>query len=187
MSWQEIESQFPTPGDFIFWLIQILHSPIDPVVGSRAIIDRYTNQRIIIRTIGDKEMPNEEIDWLDGCIPFTGVGADQTTGVIGLPEGIFVEDLVKTVIVFDDNTEDGLAEIKKADLKPEMKIANIKFWEARIPADVLVVDAIGNSMSREAWFHSISPATGEERQTDGLAIWAAKKLRMKIDGKGVHT
>lgn len=129
----------------------------------------------------------KEFDWLDGCIPFTGIGADQTDGVIGFPEDIFVEDLVKTVIVFDDSTEDGLAEIKKADLKPGMKIANVKFWEARIPADVQVVDAIGNSMSREAWFHSISPVTGQERQTDGLAIWAATKMRIKINGGGVHT
>jgi hypothetical protein len=129
-------------------------------------------------------MANE--DWLPQCIPFTGVGADQTTGVIGLPADIFVEDLVKTVVVFDDNTEDGLAEIKKADLKKGMKIANIKFWEKRIPADVQVVDEVGKAMSREAWFHSISPVTGKERQTDGLAIWAAKKLNIKVNGGGVH-
>jgi hypothetical protein len=166
-------------------IISLFGNPGNPIIRLKARVNQYTVQTIIISNKGDKEMA-EEIDWLDGCIPFTGVGADQTTGVIGLPEGIFVEDLVKTVIVFDDNTEDGLVEIKKTDLKAGMKIANIKFWEARIPADVLVVDAIGNSMSREAWFHSISPITGEERQTDGLAIWAAKKLRMKSNGGGIH-
>lgn len=126
-------------------------------------------------------------DWLAGCIPFTGVGADQTTGVIGLPSGIFVEDLVKSVIIFDDGTEDGLREIKKADLKKTDKIANLKFWEARIPAGVLVVDANGVAMSREAWFNSLSPVTGEPRHTDGLAIWAAKKLRLMQTGGGVQT
>jgi hypothetical protein len=130
--------------------------------------------------------PTEDKDWLGNCIPFTGVGADQTTGVIGLQSGVFVEDLVKSVIIFDDETEDGLREIKKKDLKKDDKIANLKFWEARVPPGVLVVDVNGKAMTREAWFYSISPVTGVSRQTDGLAIWASKKLRRSQTGGGVQ-
>jgi hypothetical protein len=179
MSWEEIAARWENPEDFILWVIKHNDKPENPIIRVRASI------------IGEN-MPNE--DWLPQCVPFTGVGADQTTGVEGLPADVFVEDLVKTVIVFDDNTEDGLAEIRKSELAelakkiaPEkVKIANIKFWEARIPADVLVIDALGKAMSREAWFHSISPVTGEERKTDGLAIWAAKKMRLITNGGGVH-
>jgi hypothetical protein len=130
--------------------------------------------------------PEPGEDWLGGCIPFAGIGVDQTTGVIGLPANIFVEDLVKSVIIFDDETEDGLKTILKKDLKKTDKIANLKFWEARIPAGIQVIDVNGKAMSREDWYNSLSPVTGEPRHTDGLAIWAAKKLRTMQTGGGVQ-
>ena len=134
-------------------------------------------------------MANE--NWLGDCIPFTGIEADIPDGVIGLPAGIFAETLVKSVVVFDDNAETGLAEIKRVDLKGDEKIVNVKFWEGRIKelltgSGIWIVDANGKKMSREEWFNSISPVTGLARQTDGLAIFAMKKINWLATGGGVQ-
>ena len=128
---------------------------------------------------------------MEGCIPFTGIEADIPDGVIGLPAGIFAETLIKSVVVFDDNTETGLAEVKRVDLKGDEKIVNVKFWEERINemltgSGIWIVDANGKKMSREDWFNSLSPITGKPRQTDGLAIFAMKKLNWLATGGGVQ-
>lgn len=165
----------------------------------RARIDSDTRQEIIIDGIiisktRNEQMPIEQEDegnWLEKCVPFEGIEADIPDGIIGLPAGIFAEELIKSVIVFDDNTEDGLAEIKRVDLKGNEDIVNVKFWEARIAAlltgsGIWIVDVNGKKMSREDWFNSISPVTGVARQTDGLAIFAMKKLNWLSTGGGVQ-
>ncbi len=139
----------------------------------------------------DNEIEDQDEDWLPHCVPFSGIEADQPTGILGLPAGIFAEDLVKEVIIFDDNTEDGLRTVKKTEITPDMKIANLKFWEARIASlieasGIWVVDVDGKKMSRKEWFDSISPITGEPRHTDALAIWAMRKLYRGQTGGGVH-
>lgn len=139
----------------------------------------------------DNEIIDEAEDWLPHCVPFSGIEADQPLGILGLPAGIFTERVVKEVIIFDDSTEDGLKTIKVADLCPGMEIANVKFWEERIKAmltgsGITVVDVDGKYMNREQWFHSISPVTGQERQTDALALWALRKLKRRYTGAGVQ-
>jgi hypothetical protein len=132
--------------------------------------------------------PLSEDGWLDQCVPFTGVGVDQTLGTDGLPDGIFVEDLVRSVVIFDDNTKDGLREVSKAEFRNMGKIAqiaNVKFFEARVPDGLQVKDVNGKAWTREGWYNSISPITKKPRHTDGLAIWAAKKLRLIQTGGGV--
>lgn len=147
-------------------------------------------------------MPNEiEVDiedWLPRCVPFNGIEADVPAGIIGLPEGIFIEDLIKEVIIFDNDTEDGLKTLKVTNavpltdmVKPGMKVANLKFWETRIATMLQgsgpwIIDADGNKMTRKEWFDSISPVTGEPRHTDGLALRAMAKLNWLTTGGGVQ-
>lgn len=136
-------------------------------------------------------------DWLEKCVPFTGFEKDLPVGVIGLPNGIDILDLVKSVVVFDDNTEDGLGEVKVADLKKGMKLASANLWEKRVAAvgsNIRIVDADGGTQltrfpvegsNMGSWFESIG-VNGLPRHTDGLAMWAINRLRMKINGGGVH-
>ena len=144
------------------------------------------------------EPTNKGGDYLEKCVPWTGEEKDLPTGVIGLPAGIDVLDLVKTVAVFDDSTETGLAEIKPAEVKKGMKLANAKMWESRIeaigPAGIRIIDPDGGQhltrfpvegSSVGSWWASVG-VDGLPRHTDGLAMWAIRRLRMKIMGGGVQ-
>ena len=159
MSWQEIESRFPTPEDFIFWLVKILHSPPDPIVGSKVIIDRYTNQRIIIRTIGDKEMPNDDIDWND-CLPFTGPESLLPTGT-HMPKGISVLDMIR---------EGSLKRTASGGII-SLEVDNDAYAEltATYPGQILIATADGDMITREAWYEQFN-------QSDGLKLAIIREL-----------
>jgi hypothetical protein len=141
-----------------------------------------------------KKMPKDEeiVDnWLDKCVPWTGLERDLPLGVIGIPETINILDLVKSVTVFDDDTESGLKEIKPSQVKKGMKLAGAKMWETRIHAigagSIRIVDPDGGKQkTREQWYHSLSVDGANARHTDGLAMFAVRKLRMEIMGKGIH-
>jgi hypothetical protein len=134
----------------------------------------------------------DESNWLERCVPWTGLERDLPAGVIGLPQGINVLDLVKSVTIFDDNTESGLAEIKPKDVTKGMKLANCKMWESRIEAigaaGIRIIDPDGGRQLTRypEWYESLSADGVNPRHTDGLAMWAIRKLRMKIAGPGVR-
>jgi len=146
----------------------------------------------------DDEPTNVDGDYLEKCVPWTGEEKDLPLGVIGLPQGIDILDLIKSVTVFDDNTETGLAVVKASVIKKGMKLANAALWEPRIEAiglaGIRIIDPDGGQhltrfpvegSSIGSWWASVG-VDGLPRHTDGLAMWAIRRLRMKINGGGVH-
>lgn len=137
----------------------------------------------------DEIQPDD--DWMEHCVPWTGLERDLPLGVIGLPETINILDLVKSVTVFDDDTESGLKEIKPSEVKKGMKLAGAKMWESRInavgAAGIRIVDPDGGKQkTRRQWYESLSVDGVNRRHTDGLAMFALRKLRTKIVGEGIH-
>ena len=101
-------------------------------------------------------MPTEDDDYLEHCVPWTGIEKDLPTGVIGLPPATNIIDLIKRVVVFDDNSDTGLAEIKPSDLKAGDKPVGAKMWEDRITAigaRIRIIDPNGGAqLTRKEWY-----------------------------------
>lgn len=137
---------------------------------------------------GEKQLDD---DWMEHCVPWTGLERDLPLGVIGLPQTINILDLVKSVTIFDDDTENGLREIKPSEVKTGMKLAGAKMWESRInavgAAGIRIVDPDGGKQkTRKQWYESLSVDGINRRHTDGLAMFALRKLRTKVVGEGIH-
>ena len=181
----------------ILEVIQFFHFDDNSIIRSKALITKDYTQVIIGDSMSniagkDEDSTIDETNWLEKCVPWTGLERDLPLGVIGLPQGINVVDLVKSVTIFDDNTESGLAEIKPADIKAGMKLASAKMWESRIEAigasGIRIVDPDGGRQLTRypEWYESLSADGVNPRHTDGLAMWAVRKLRTKMAGPGVH-
>lgn len=130
-------------------------------------------------------------DYLEHCVPWTGPEKDLPAGIVGMPAGIFITDLIKSVTVIDPQSETGLNVIPYENVKHDMKIINVKLNEEvikEIDPDgriIMLVDPDGGKhITREEWFNT--PArNGNPRETDGLALWAATRIYLKARGGGV--
>lgn len=139
-------------------------------------------------------MSNKELstpgNFLEFCVPWTGFEKDLPVGVIGIPNTINILQLVKNVIIFDDDTEDGLRTIKVKDVQEGMSIVNCELWNSRIEAmninSIKIKDPNGGKeLNMWEWYNSISADGKNPRHTNGLAMWALNKLRSKSSGPGV--
>ena len=132
-----------------------------------------------------------EDDYLEHCVPWTGIERDRPVGVIGLPANVDVIKLIETVTVLDENAESGIAEIKPSQVVEGMSPNAAKMWEDAIEAmgsaSIRIIDPDGGAqLTRRQWYDALSADGVCPRHTDGLAMWAVNRLQMKINGGGVH-
>jgi len=136
-------------------------------------------------------MPTIEDDYLEHCVPWTGIEKDRAAGVIGLPAGVDILDLIKTVTVLDPTVESGFMEIVPDQLTKSMKPIAATLFEDAIEAmgsaSIRIIDPDGGAqLTRRQWYDALSADGVSPRHTDGLAMWAVNRLQMKINGGGVH-
>ena len=137
-------------------------------------------------------MTTIEDDYLEHCVPWTGIERDRAVGVIGLPAGVDILDLIKTVTVLDRNRRERLQlEIVPDQLTKSMKPIAATLLEDAIEAmgsaSIRIIDPDGGAqLTRRQWYDALSADGVSPRHTDGLAMWAVNRLQMKINGGGVH-
>lgn len=137
----------------------------------------------------DEAGAGEGEDWLEHCVPWTGLERDLPAGVLGIPQTINILDLILSVTILDVQHHQ-LATIDPSLVKPGMKIANCTMWEDGIkeigPDSIRIVDPDGGQqLTRKQWYDSLSADGVNPRHTDGMAMMALRKLRSKISGPGV--
>ena len=132
--------------------------------------------------------PNNAANWLE-CIPWTGFEKDFPVGVILPPSIRDVTRLIKSVTILDEESDAGFKIIKKSEVIADMDILNVQLNENSIAmivgpqgsdseAIVLVHPNGGKQFTRLGWYDNV-------KHTDGLAMWAATRLRRNLIGSGV--
>jgi hypothetical protein len=133
--------------------------------------------------------PNDPANFID-CVPFTGFEKDFPIGVILPPSIRDVTKLIKFVTILDAESDEGFKVIKKNEVTADMDILSVQLNENSIAmivgpqgADseliVLVHPVGGKQFTRLGWFENV-------KHTDGLAMWAATRLRRHLIGSGVQ-
>lgn len=133
--------------------------------------------------------PNNDANWLE-CIPWTGFEKDFPVGVILPPSIRDVTRLIKSVTILDAEIDEGFKIIKKSEVTVDMDILNVQLNENSIAmivgsagadseAIVIVHPNGGKQYTRLGWYNNV-------KHTDGLAMWAATRLRSHLIGPGVR-
>lgn len=126
-------------------------------------------------------MPDVEEDWLP-CLPWDGREKSLPRGG-QMAGGLVPEYLIYRVEIIDPESDSGFKEIRLSELLPDMKdkIVGIKFNEGSYKklqatygdAFLQIEQADGPNLTREAW--------REKYQTDGMGLWAIRRIRYPID------